>query len=223
MNFEHELNGWELLYRNGKRGKYPNEMLIRFINEKFELDNRQDKNILDLGYGTGRHLLYLAEQGFNTYGVEFSASGCEVATKWLEKENLTATIKNQTGLNYDFGDVKFDAIIDIASLECNRYDDMKAIINRSFEYIKPGGYFFSYQKSSDDSSFMDGVKINENTRKYSSIVSKVDTATIITFTSIDEALWLFNSYDNVIINKEEWTYDNLNKKVSHWVVVAQKL
>ena len=48
--------------------------------------------VLDLGCGTGRHLLYFAKEGFEMYGIDGSPKGIELSKKWLSRRELNANL-----------------------------------------------------------------------------------------------------------------------------------
>ena len=47
---------------------------------------RRMRRVLDLGCGAGRHLVFLARQGFETYGTDVDPYGLARARSWLEQE-----------------------------------------------------------------------------------------------------------------------------------------
>lgn len=144
MSSNNSLKNWDTLYTNGRRGKYPNEMLIRFINSKFPYDKRKDCTVLDLGFGTGRHLIYLAEEGFQTFGIEYSQLGDKIAKEWLSEKGLTATLKVGSAIDTYFENQKFDAVIDIASIQHNTFADMEIIVSNIYHMLKQGDIYFRY-------------------------------------------------------------------------------
>lgn len=75
------------------------------------------KRVLDLGCGSGRHLVYLAKQGLEVYGIDIAPEGIRIARDWLRKEKLQANLK--IGSIYEklpYKDNFFDAIISIQTL-----------------------------------------------------------------------------------------------------------
>ncbi len=50
------------------------------------------KKVLDIGFGLGRHLVFFAKEGFDTYGIEITQSGFDHCKEWLEVEGLDADI-----------------------------------------------------------------------------------------------------------------------------------
>jgi ubiquinone/menaquinone biosynthesis C-methylase UbiE len=213
---------WNKLYAKGRRGKYPNEMLIRFINSKFGDLNRGKIKILDLGFGTGRHLVYFAQEGFNTCGIESSLNGAKVADKWLKEKGLNAAITIGSFVKIDTDNNEFDAVVDVASIQHNNYADIKKIINEVYRVIKPGGYAFSYLKTKYDSLYKQSRSLDNRTHIISATTEKADTSSVICFLSKNDIIKLFSLFLKVNIEKEEWTYNNMKQKVSHWVVTAQK-
>lgn len=51
------------------------------------------KRVLDLGCGTGRHIINFVKKGFEIYGIDIAEEGIEITKKWLKKEGLEANLK----------------------------------------------------------------------------------------------------------------------------------
>ncbi len=56
---------------------------------------KEDKvrKVLDLGSGSGRHVIYLSKEGFEVYGIDITKSGINLTKNWLRKEGLRANLK----------------------------------------------------------------------------------------------------------------------------------
>ncbi|MEM3596921.1 MAG: methyltransferase domain-containing protein [Candidatus Bathyarchaeia archaeon] len=52
------------------------------------LKKRENAKVLDLGCGAGRNMLYVAAQGFETYGLDISETGLKETRERLEKRRL---------------------------------------------------------------------------------------------------------------------------------------
>ncbi len=63
--------------------------------------------ILDVGCGTGRHILKLKNIGYDVFGIDSSA----VMLSVLQTENPTIEVANADFLTFNFGDRKFDLVI----------------------------------------------------------------------------------------------------------------
>lgn len=65
---------------------YPNESLIQFLASRyFRLSESERKSIrlLEVGCGSGANLWMMAKEGFNTYGMDSSAKGLELARQHM--------------------------------------------------------------------------------------------------------------------------------------------
>jgi ubiquinone/menaquinone biosynthesis C-methylase UbiE len=215
------INKWEELYKSGgRRGKYPNEDVIRFIQRYFPNQKiRKNIKVLDWGVGTGRHTHYLAKEGFLTYGVEISSSGVELTKRWLKKENLKAQVSKISGTRLPYPNNFFDAIIECASLQHNKLDQIKEIISEMRRILKPDGYVFSWCKTKQDSLFREGKKIEKNTFY---IKKFVETPTIIHFFDKRELRLLWKQFADIKIEYTERTINDMTRTISHFIVSIKK-
>ncbi len=82
MKEKENLKIWENIFQNKEWGKYPPIPLVRFVAKNFyNVPNRKEIKILELGFGTGANLWYLAREGFSVYGIEGSKTAVEKAIK----------------------------------------------------------------------------------------------------------------------------------------------
>jgi len=101
------------------------------------------RRILDLGCGTGRHLLYLLKKGFEVYGLDGSPNGLDIAKNWLTEENLTSELTCQKiEEKFPYKDGFFDAIISIQVMHHNLMKDILFTINEIKRILKPDGFIF---------------------------------------------------------------------------------
>lgn len=101
------------------------------------------KRVLDLGCGSGRHTVYLAQKGFDVYGIDISTEGIKIAEQKLRDLNLCASLT--TGSVYctlpyesDF----FDSIISIRVLHHQRIENIRKAIKEMERVVTPGGLIF---------------------------------------------------------------------------------
>ena len=78
------MKQWNQIFKTkGKVFTGLKEGLPEFV----ELLKKQNaKRVLDLGSGSGRHIIYFAKQGFDTYGIDIADEGIKITKKWLKKE-----------------------------------------------------------------------------------------------------------------------------------------
>jgi methylase of polypeptide subunit release factors len=77
---------WEKIYRD--KGDLGYEVLPRIKKASTLFKTKGYKKILDLGCGTGRHSLFLAEQGFEVYATDMSPTAVKIATEKASALNL---------------------------------------------------------------------------------------------------------------------------------------
>jgi SAM-dependent methyltransferase len=99
--------------------------------------------ILDLGCGTGRHLVYFAAEGFDVHGLDAAPEGIKIAKNWLEERNLNGNLTiHRMEEGFPFQDSFFDAIISIQAMHHNKLESIKFIVQEIERVIKPGGLIF---------------------------------------------------------------------------------
>lgn len=122
---------------------------------------RKVSNVLDLGSGTGRHVIYLAKKGFHVYGLDIADDGIRQTKLWLKKEKLKADLK--IGSIYDklpYPDNFFDAIISTHTFHHQKIQNIRNGIKELIRILKPHGLvFMTFRKR----------KFNKNWEKYAII------------------------------------------------------
>ncbi len=104
------------------------------------------KSILDLGCGTGRHAVSLAERGFDVLGVDLSKK--MIAKAGERKTQLSSQVSQK--VNFEVADIrnlnlkrKFDAataLFHVLSYQTTN-EDIKAVFSTVKAYLKAGGVF----------------------------------------------------------------------------------
>ena len=121
---------------------YDKDFLDRFI-----LSIKQKGNILDLGSGSGRHLLKFKEEielktkskkpKRKYYLQDFSDEMIKLAEKKAKQKKISAefTVSPMTKIPYK--DNFFDAAISISAIHCTPKKDHKKIIKEFYRVLKP--------------------------------------------------------------------------------------
>ena len=76
---------WEKIYQ--KEGRVWKEPFPRFGDVIQTFQERGCRKILDLGCGSGRHVVGFAQAGFQTTGMDISPTGLNLAQKWLDEKS----------------------------------------------------------------------------------------------------------------------------------------
>lgn len=132
---------WDNVF--AEKGKYfttPHPDMERLANLFREKGVRR---ILDLGCGTGRHLLFLLKKGFEVYGLDGSPNGLEIAKNWLTEENLSSELTCQkVEHEFPYKNDFFDAVISIQVIHHNLMKDIKFTVNEILRTLKTEGFIF---------------------------------------------------------------------------------
>jgi SAM-dependent methyltransferase len=130
---------WDNFYK--KQGRYyiaPHMAFSRVIN-KFR-DLRINK-VLDLGCGSGRHLITLAEKGFDVTGVDFSPAAVDMAERWLEAKKLPGKVY-ATDINETIESIKsgsFEAVLAVNSIHYTDEENFEDTLNEINRILEDGG------------------------------------------------------------------------------------
>jgi len=105
--------------------------------------NHEVHRILDLGCGTGRHIVFLAAHGFQMYGTDASEHALELAKEWLNQVNLSARLEqHRMEDTFPFDDAFFDAVISIQVIHHNLLPNIVITIAEIKRTLREGGMLF---------------------------------------------------------------------------------
>jgi len=101
------------------------------------------KKVLDLGCGTGRHTIYLAKQGFDTYGFDMSKTGIEYTKKRLKAQRLNAHVfVHDMSKRFPLRNNFFDGIVSIQVIDHNTIRGLKRTIREIHRILRKNGMVF---------------------------------------------------------------------------------
>jgi SAM-dependent methyltransferase len=125
------------------------------------------QKILDLGCGTGRHLLFFSNKGFDTCGIDGSPRGIEIAQEWLSEEGkIVETICCRIENRFPYKENFFDAIISIQVIHHNLMENILKTIKEIERVLRKGGFIyitFPYLKKNIKNDNWDLKKVEGNT------------------------------------------------------------
>ncbi|HWA74547.1 MAG TPA: class I SAM-dependent methyltransferase [Polyangiaceae bacterium] len=107
-------------------------------------------SLLDLGCGTGRHALLLAEMGYQVSGVDLSEEMLASANERLRQRAAEPTQSAWTPPQFVHGDIRsvrlgsqFDVVVSLFHVMSyqTRNEDLAAALATIREHLKPGGLF----------------------------------------------------------------------------------
>ncbi|MDD3648168.1 MAG: methyltransferase domain-containing protein [Candidatus Dojkabacteria bacterium] len=134
-------NTWENFYKT--RGRF---YLLRhpdFGKVIRKLKAYRTRKVLDLGCGSGRHLIELARNGFTVTGVDFSKEALNLAEKWAKSEKLKiTTAAADIHKKLKFKDDSFDAVLAIDSLHYSNSENFEKSLKEIGRVVRLGGIVF---------------------------------------------------------------------------------
>ena len=138
MDEFHEARmAWEKQY---KKGFFLRESIhgeIPQIIQDFKA--RNVRRVLDLGCGSGRHTLYLAQEGFEVFGLDIAPTGLSTTLHKLAADGLTGHYTLADILQLPFDDSFFDAIISVRVIHHNRIALIRQTVDEMWRVLKPHG------------------------------------------------------------------------------------
>ena len=152
------MANWESIFK--EKGKFfhtPHEDMNKFVKL---LKKNNVKRILDLGCGSGRHIIFLAKKGFDVYGLDNSPSGLSQTKKWLKQDKLKAKLKQSSCYErFPFKDDFFDAIISVQVIHHAKLKDIDFCISEIKRILKPKGVLFLTVPKTKKNKFRSKIKL----------------------------------------------------------------
>jgi SAM-dependent methyltransferase len=182
-------------------GWYPNEFLVRFLAKyvrkrtglaSYQVKRPDVRRILDLGCGIGRHVVMLAQEGYDTAGIDIAHNAVRFAEKWLQTLGLTADLRIGSIIRLPWPDNHFDAIVSHGVLDHMTPDEGRAAVQEARRVLKPGGLFYLSLASTDEYSCGRGGKVDVDTFR----LTEGDEAGLIQrFFSLESVNALLSGFD----------------------------
>lgn len=129
---------------------------------KFHQDIKKEiptGKVLDVGCGQGRHTLYFAKQGYESYGIDYVKRAIDEANEEARKRKLdNAHFMVMDLLSLDFPKDMFDIVVDWSVLDHIYPTERKTYVENLGKVLKVGGYLLLTEFSADDSRIKDKSK-----------------------------------------------------------------
>lgn len=113
------------------------------------------RSVLDIGCGVGRWAIYLARNGLQVKGTDFSANAVRIARNWASEEGLSVEFSSRTLTETAFPNEKFDGIVAALILDNVSREEMVIGVNLIRECLVDEGYLFALFNPIDTREAMD--------------------------------------------------------------------
>ncbi len=161
MNIKWEQE-WDKIYKDQGEVQFDVLPTVRVATDIFI---RNDcKSVMDLGCGTGRHSIYLAQQGFKVYATDISQTGLEITKSKAEKLNLSnIEFEQQDMRDISFDDNSLDGILCVWTTGHGTLEDSRKNVNEIYRVLKPNGVVVIDYVSIFDENYGKGKEIEKDT------------------------------------------------------------
>lgn len=133
--------GWNSIFEKSGRVFLTPHKAMPEIAKYFKEKNV--RKILDFGCGTGRHVVYLAEQGFQVYGMDSASEGIRLAGEWLKGKGLKAELTVASMFDRLLYETDyFDAVVCTRVLNHGYKEDIQKVVSELERVLKPNGLVF---------------------------------------------------------------------------------
>lgn len=137
---------WEGRYSRGESiNRYPYDRVVGFVLKKFGMLEHNRVRILDYGAGGGNNTLFLAQEGYDYYAVDYSETAVGIIAQHL-RQNGFEPGKDRlfcgdfSGL--PFPDAFFDLVVDRQALDQNSGSVLPEMVREIRRVLKPGGFYY---------------------------------------------------------------------------------
>lgn len=155
------MTKWDQILRRKEYSlENPDGIVVNFASI---IENREAKRILDLGCGAGRHVVYLADRGFETYGADISETGLKLTKNKLRSKKVEAAIIKSDMRLLPFIDTCFDAAICVQTIYHQRLKEIQETVSEIQRVLKKKGLILTNFHSTRSGFFGKGTKVEENT------------------------------------------------------------
>ncbi len=135
--------GWEPIWRKHGTQWELQEPEPRVVELVRLLKEEGGRRVLDLGCGLGRHLLLVAAEGFEAYGIDVSPTAVETCQRRLREAGLSATVTRSDMTAIAQPDGFFDGVIAWNVLYHATASDVQKAIGVVRDRLKQGGLLLS--------------------------------------------------------------------------------
>ena len=131
----------------------PNSGVVLFV-KYLKTKIKPQVRCIDIGCGKGRNAIYLAQQGFEVYGIDYVKSSIEHAKKAASNNDVSSRLiltKAFMDRKWPFKDNFFDVAIDcFASIDVETKKGRETYKKEMLRTLKPGGYVLVMAVAAED-------------------------------------------------------------------------
>ena len=213
--------GWEKIYaEKGEVQKKPKRIAFDFMKRL-----KPKSRILDVGCGTGRHLVPFVAEGHEVTGIDPSSTALRILRKRLKDAGLSAELKEASFQKLPFRSNSFDAVFCSDVLHHDMLSGCAQGAKEILRVLKPGGVLAVDLMSIHDSRLSKGTEVEPNTFVLN---DGLEAGVPHHFFSKEEVESIFEGVEKISLkhtnrksSKEAKTLFRVDK-IGKWVLFARK-
>lgn len=210
------MASWDDMFRAGHfRLEEPQEQVVKIVSA---LRENNVIRVCDLGCGPGRNLIFLADQGFEVYGVDISETALEMTRQKAAKLGLKVNLMKGDMTSLLFPDLFFDAVICVYVIYHGTLYSIKRTLLEIRRVLRPGGFVLVTFQTRRSHKYGSGKEIEPNTFVQQ---EPPELGIIHHFSDETEVRLLMEQFQILNVELEELSTKNGNQH-SHWQVLARK-
>ena len=136
-----EITDWNSVYRYLPYSENVPHREVVLLEDLFRANSL--RRILDLGCGDGRHLVFLAQQGYAIYGLDIALWGVRRAREWLTRERLHAGVVCGDMVALPWPNRSLDAVFSIQVIYHAKLASIRRTLDEVHRILCDHGLFFA--------------------------------------------------------------------------------
>jgi len=211
---------WEELFRQEEhRWEDPHHTVVTFAED---LREHRSQSVLDLGCGAGRHVVYLANLGFQVIASDISQTGLSVTQHRLASRNLLAHLHLCDVTAIPLADGSVDAVVTLYVIYHNRLARIQRTVEEIRRVLRPGGLLLVSLISQRGHRYGQGKEVEQDTFLPTIGADAGLPHHFFDAAGVQSLMGSFHVTRLYLDEHEEQQEDGSSQLHSHWVCVAAK-
>lgn len=157
------IHWWDRLWSDPEVVKAWSDPLPEVIEFAARMRGEGRRNVCDLGSGPGRHVVYLAREGFEVTGLDNSPRAVALCREWLERERLEARVELADMCRLPLEPASVDWILAFFVIHHATAPEMERTFRGAMEVLRPGGWLQFNLLRYDPANPPKGIEIESRT------------------------------------------------------------
>lgn len=217
---------WERAHEQPRfRPAYPHEQVVRWAFRNLDRNAASTTKVLDLGCGAGRHSLFFASEGFDTYACDISEVGLRELHALAQRRSV-AVQTHQTPAHdlSHYPDNFFDAVLCYAVIYYMTLAEAEQMLSEVLRILRPTATFFCVTRTDKDGRLQKATPIGPSAWHINALTpgapSDMEEDMDMLFFSKAKIQNMFSAFNKLCIDRMTYIHEEFVD--DDWVVTASK-